>query len=132
MIVYLTPEWVEALDTTASASPSLTKVATGLDLGVTQVVRDTPNGTFIYHLIIDEGRVRFGVGPAHDEHARFEQSYRTAVQVATGKLAAQEAFVKGKVTLTGDHNKIIEAQPLFSALESVFDHVRQNTDYSAQ
>ena len=50
-----------------------------------------------------------------------EQTWDTAVAVATGQLNAQEAFIEGRILLTGDQQKLIDAQPVFGALDSVFD-----------
>jgi putative sterol carrier protein len=58
-----------------------------------------------------------------------EQTWETAIAVATGTLNAQEAFVGGHIRLTGDAQKLLEAQPIFKALDAVFSSVRQHTDY---
>ena len=49
-----------------------------------------------------------------------EQSWDTAVAVATGDLNAQEAFVSGHIRLFGDQQRLIDAQPVFGALDAVF------------
>jgi putative sterol carrier protein len=58
-----------------------------------------------------------------------EQSWDTAVAVATGELNAQEAFVNGHIRLFGDQQKLLDAQPVFGALDAVFTEVRRRTDY---
>ena len=50
-----------------------------------------------------------------------EESWETAVAVATGTLNAQEAFVSGHIRLHGDQQRLLDSQPLFGALDSVFD-----------
>jgi hypothetical protein len=59
-----------------------------------------------------------------------EQTWDTAVGVATGTLNAQEAFIKGRILLTGSQQKLVEAQPVFGALDAVFRTVREHTDYA--
>ena len=49
--------------------------------------------------------------------------------VATGDLNAQEAFIKGLIRLTGNQQKLIDSQPVFAALDSVFTSVREQTEY---
>ena len=58
-----------------------------------------------------------------------EQSWDTAVAVATGDLNAQEAFVNGHIRLFGDQQRLIDAQPVFGALDAVFTDVRARTEY---
>ena len=53
----------------------------------------------------------------------------TAVAVATGELNAQEAFVNGRIRLFGDQQALLDAQPVFGALDAVFVDVRERTRY---
>ena len=48
------------------------------------------------------------------------QDWETAVAVATGELNAQEAFIGGRIRLTGDQQKLLDSQPVFRALDGVF------------
>ena len=47
-----------------------------------------------------------------------EQSWDTAVAVATGELNAQEAFVTGQIRLYGDQQRLLDSQPVFGALDA--------------
>ena len=53
-----------------------------------------------------------------------EQTWETAVAVATGELNAQEAFVNGHIRLFGDQQRLLDSQPVFGALDAVFADVR--------
>ena len=59
-----------------------------------------------------------------------EQTWDTAVGVATHDLPAQEAFAKGLVRIGGDIQKLIGADPVFAALSGAFDSVRTRTEYA--
>ena len=59
-----------------------------------------------------------------------EQDWETAVAVATGDLNAQAAFVNGHIRLFGDQQRLLDAQPVFGALDAVFNDVRQRTEYA--
>jgi hypothetical protein len=100
------------------------------EIGITQVVSDGPEGDVTYHLQVDGGTARFGAGAAEPEHVRMEQTWDTAVAVATGSLNAQEAFVHGHIRLFGDQQRLLEAQPVFGALDAVFSDVRARTEYA--
>jgi hypothetical protein len=130
VIRYLSLEWLAALTAEIADDPAVTNAAVGHRLDVTQVVTDGPDGDIVYNLHVENDEVYFGPGPAEDEDARFTQSWETAVGVATGKLPAQEAFIKGLIKLTGDQQRLVETQPVFAALEPVFTRVKAKTDYS--
>jgi putative sterol carrier protein len=83
-----------------------------------------------YHLAVDDGAVHFGPGPADGEQVRFVQDWDTAVAVATGTMNAQEAFISGRIKLIGDQQQILDAVPVFAALDTVFSSVRERTDYA--
>lgn len=129
MIRYLSLEWLDALTTEVAASTALQELAQQHTIGVTQVVTDGPEGSVSYHLQVGDGSARFGAGPAYPEDVRMEQTWETATAVATGNLNAQEAFIKGRILLTGSQQKLMEAQPVFAALDVVFRTVRERTEY---
>lgn len=126
---YLSLEWLDALTTEVAASTALQQLAVEHTIGVTQVVTDGPEGTIVYHLQVGDGAATFGAGSAFPEDVRMEQTWETAVGVATGELNAQEAFIKGRILLTGSQQKLVEAQPVFGALDAVFTSVRERTEY---
>lgn len=129
MIRYLSLEWLDALTAEVAASTDLQQLAGQHTVGITQVVTDGPEGTVIYHLQVGGGQATFGPGQAFPEDVRMEQTWETATGVATGAINAQEAFIKGRIRLTGDQQKLMEAVPVFKALDTVFATVRTRTSY---
>jgi putative sterol carrier protein len=83
----------------------------------------------VYHLQVGGGAIAIAPGIADPEHVRMEQSWDTAVAVATGALNAQEAFIGGQIRLQGDQTRLLEAQPVFGALDAAFADVRPATEY---
>jgi putative sterol carrier protein len=129
MIRYLSLAWIDALSAEVADSDNLRELAANHRINVTQVVRDGPEGDVTYHLRVGDGDATFGAGEADDEDVRMEQQWSTAVAVATGELNAQEAFISGQILLFGDQQKLLEAQPVFGALDAVFASVRDRTSY---
>ena len=129
MFRYLSLDWIDAVRAAVSASESMRDLADTHDIGVTQVVTDGPEGTVLYHLQVGEGAVSFAAGPAPREHVRLEQSWDTAVGVATSTVAAQDALLKGLVRISGDTVRLMEAAPVFAALDHAFEAVRESTVY---
>lgn len=135
MLRYLSLDWISALSAEVAASPEMTEVARDHTVGVTQVVSDGPEGTVVYHLQVGQGAARFGAGPADPEHLRFEQDWETAVGVAQGSVNAHEAFLDGRIRITGEGEDVVMRhlmpnQPVFRALDSVFVSVRDRTEYA--
>lgn len=129
MVRYLSLDWIDALSAEVAASADMAAVATDHSVGITQVVSDGPEGTVVYHLQVGEGVARFGAGPAEPEDLRFEQDWATAVEVATGTMNAQEAFLAGKIRLFGDPPALMANQAVFRALDTAFSTVRERTQY---
>ena len=127
---YLSRDWLAALGDEVARSDEVRSVAAGHDLRVTQVVTDGPEGDVTYHLDVADGAVAFGAGPAPVEHVRFVQDWETAVGVATGRVNAQEAFLRGRIVLVGDQRRLVEAQALFAVLDKVLAPVREATNYA--
>lgn len=130
MIRYLSLDWLDALSAEVAASTDLQQLAGAHTIGVTQVVTDGPEGTVIYHLQVADGAATFGPGQAFPEDVRMEQAWETAIGIATGALNAQEAFIKGRILLTGDQTALLSAQPVFGALDAVFRTVAERTTFS--
>jgi len=126
---YLSLDWINALSHAVAESDHMHEVAQSHALGVTQVVSDGPEGDVTYHLVVGDGEAVFGAGPADPEDVKMQQTWQTAVDVATGELNAQEAFINGHILLFGDQQKLLDSQPVFGALDAVFATVRERTAY---
>ena len=122
-------DWIDELGRVVRTHDELRRLAADHEIGLTQLVCDGPEGDVTYHLQVADGEASFGPGPADPEHVRMEQSWDTAVAVATGELNAQDAFVNGHIRLYGDQQRLLDAQPVFGALDAVFTDVRSRTDY---
>lgn len=129
VVRYLSLDWLDELSTRVAADDTLQRLAADHSIGVTQVVTDGPEGDVTYHLQVRDGAAAFGAGAAEPEDVRMQQTWQTAVEVAVGRLNAQEAFIKGRILLFGDQQALIAAQPVFGALDGVFSALRPLTDY---
>jgi hypothetical protein len=127
---YLSLDWIDELSRVVADDDQLSELAADHEIGVTQVVTGGPEGDVTYHLQVGDGTARFGTGAAAPEDVRMEQTWETAVAVATGALNAQDAFVNGHIRLFGDQQKLLDNHAVFGALDAVFTDVRQRTDYT--
>lgn len=126
---YLSLDWIEAMASAVAGNTELQTLSADISLGITQVVTGTPDGDVTYHLQLAGGKASFGAGAAPQEDVRMEQSWDTALSVARHEVPAQEVFVKGLVKVGGDIQKLIPADPVFAALDTAFESVRQQTTY---
>lgn len=126
---YLSLDWIDTVAGAVASSERVADVAGQHEIGFTQIVTGGPEGDVTYHLQVTGGTIAFAPGVAEPEHVRMEQTWETAVAVATGALNAQEAFVSGRIRLHGDQQRLLDAQPVFGALDSVFSTVREQTAY---
>jgi hypothetical protein len=126
---YLSLAWIDELTRVVASDDTLRRLASEHEIGITQLVSDGPEGDVTYHLQVGAGEARFGPGAAEPEHVRMEQTWDTAVAVATGDLNAQAAFVNGHILLYGDQQRLLDSQAVFGALDAVFADVRQRTEY---
>lgn len=129
MVRYLSLDWIDAVAAEAAGNADVVAAAADAAIGVTQVVTGAPEGTIVYSLQVSDGTLTFSAGAAFPEDVRFEQTWETAVGVATGVLNAQEAFIQGRILLTGDQQKLMDNQTIFGAMSAVFDNVRSHTEY---
>ena len=126
---YLSLDWINALSAEVTSSAHMAEIADQHTIGVTQIISDGPEGDVVYHLDVRNGSASFGAGPADPEDVKMEQSWETAVAVATGSLNAQGAFINGHIRLYGDQQKLLDSHPVFGALDAVFATVRERTRY---
>lgn len=129
MYRYLSLDWINELTAQVAASAHMREIAESHKIGVTQVVSSGPEGDVTYHVQVGDGEASFGAGVADPEDVKMEQSWDTAVAVATGEMNAQDAFINGHIRLWGDQQKLLDSQAVFGALDAAFATVKEQTTY---
>lgn len=128
---YLSLDWIDEIARRVAADVELQKLGATQSIGITQVITESPDGTVIYHLQSGNGKVSFGAGPADPEDVRLEQEWFTAVDVATGEMTAEDAFITGCIRLAGNAPLLLECQGVFAGLDPIFSAVADQTDYTS-
>ena len=124
MVLFLTDAWIDALGTAAEAAvvdPELTVV-------VQQVVVDD-GSEVTYAVRVADGRVSVTAGRADDADISFTQDLDTARAIARGELAAQAAFMDGRLRVGGDLRDLLRHASALAALDDVFAPARTATDW---
>jgi putative sterol carrier protein len=73
--------------------------------------------------------VALGAGPAPRVDLRLTTDYPTAAAIAAGDLAAQRAFVEGRLRVGGDLSLLIAHQRALAAVEDALAGVRARTTF---
>lgn len=94
-----------------------------VDLIYANVVEGTPDGEVRYVLRIDHGDAAFRLGEAEDAQVTATMDYRTAVALARGELNMQNAYMAGRLQVSGDIDRLLANQAGLAALDSLRDRV---------
>jgi putative sterol carrier protein len=123
MVRFLSPEWIEALDSAAREAV----VPAGVQLTIQQIVTD--GDEVRYHLVLDDGRLRVHPGEADDADVTLVQTRDVAVALSRGELNAQQALEAGRLKLRGDIGHLARQGKALTAMEDAFAAVRAATTY---
>jgi putative sterol carrier protein len=123
-IKFLTEEWASTMTEKLNASEDFKKAASGQAAKLQQVVTDTPDGgEGKYYFVIDGGAATVSLGEIADAEATITQNYETAVAINKQELNAQNAFMQGKLKISGNMMKLMQLQGVFNALPKAVDDV---------
>ena len=122
---FLSDEWLAALAGAAAGAG----VAPDVTLAVEHVITGAPAGEVRYGVRIAGGKVEVVPGGIDTADARFTQDWDTAVAVHRGDLSAQDAFMTGRLEVTGDVRALIRTQEAVALLEEAFAGLRADTRY---
>jgi predicted lipid carrier protein YhbT len=136
--VYLSDAWIAALDAAARSHPGLADATAGVRVVIEQVVTDSGgdgggddgdggsstdagrSDEVRWHVVVDDGSVRFVPGPAADPTVRFTADAATARAITDGRLSSAEAFMAGRLRVGGDTTALVRHHALFDELGDVF------------
>ena len=118
VVTFLSEAWLAELDAALRATSPPAEV----DLRVRQVVDDVA-----YTVVVTGGRARLGDEPGD---VTFTADRATAEALARGALAAQDAFLAGRLRLGGDVAALLRHGPAMATLESALARVRERTTWN--
>ncbi len=107
-----------------NASEDFKKAASGQQVKLQQVVTDTPDaGETKYYFTLDNGTVDVGLGEIADAEATLTQNYETAAAISKQELNATNAFMQGKLKISGNMMKLMQLQGVFNAMPKAVEGV---------
>ena len=115
-VKYLSEEWASTMTEKLNGSEEFKKAASGQTVKLQQVVSDAPDGETKYYFVLDDGTVDVSLGEVSDADATITQNYETSVAIAKSELNAQNAFMQGKLKISGNMMKLMQLQGVFNAM----------------
>ena len=128
-VKYLSDEWASKASDALNTNDQFKGAIAGITLSVQQNVTGGPDGDKSYYMQIDNGEPKIALGEAQTPDVTLTQDYETAVAIAKGELNAQNAFMTGKMKVTGNMAKLMQHQGAFANLEPALKSVAEKTEY---
>jgi len=123
---FLSADWCGEMTALLQGSDEFRKASGNVELTVQQVVEAVPPGdTIRYYLRINKGdaTVALGDAPSPGADVTVAQDYATACEIAKGDLNMQNAFMSGRIRVTGDMGKVMAHQASLASMESLRDQL---------
>lgn len=115
-VKFLSQEWAEEVTKALNSSDEFKSAAGRQSVKLQQVIANAPGGESKYYFDLRDGTVEVSLGEITNAEATLSQSYDTAVAIAKTELNPQQAFMQGKVKISGNMMKLLQLQGVFSAL----------------
>lgn len=124
-VKFLSEEWAQEVTNALNSSDEFKSASSGQQVKLQQVVTDAPEGgeQKYYFQLGDDGKVQVGVGELADAEATLTQTYEVAVAITKQELNAQNAFMQGKLKISGNMMKLMQLQGVFNAMPKAVDGI---------
>jgi len=125
-VKFLSEEWTQAVTDALNSSEAFQKAATGQQAKIQQVVTDSPDGGEVkYYFKLEGGTAEVSLGELADAEATISQNYETAAAIDRTELNAQNAFMQGKLKISGNMMKLMQLQGLIGAMPQAVSGVER-------
>jgi putative sterol carrier protein len=115
-VKFLSEEWANEITSALNSSDDFKTAAGGQTAKIQQVVTDAPDGETKYYFKLDGGAAEVALGELADAEATITQNYATAAGISKGELNAQNAFMQGKLKISGNMMKLMQLQGVINSM----------------
>lgn len=115
-VKFLSDEWLSEVAGRLNANDGFQNAAKGQSARLLNEVTGAPGGDVKYGFVLDGGKVDLVKGDIENPEATLTQNYETAVSMSKQELTGQQAFMQGKVKITGNLMKMMQLQGVFGAM----------------
>ncbi len=125
-VKFLTEEWARAMTEALNSSDDFKTAASGQQAKLQQVVTDSPQGEVKYYFTVEGGEAKVALGEMPEADATITQNYETATAIDKHELNPQQAFMQGKLKITGNMMKLMQLQGVIGAMPKATSGVERD------
>lgn len=118
---FLSDEWLSEVESRLNASDAFQAAAKGQAARLQQEISGGPHGDVKYGFVLDAGKVTLSGGDIENPEATISQNYETAVAMSKQEVTGQQAFMQGKLKVSGNLMKIMQLQGVFTAMPQALE-----------
>ncbi len=116
-VKFQSEEYFKELTNALQSNEAVKNAAKGQTVTVQMVTSDAPGGGETKSFLkIADGVPEVSFGEATDAEATLTQTYETAVAIDKGELSGINAFMQGKLKVSGNMMKVMGLQGLMAAI----------------
>ena len=115
-VKFLSDEWLGEVESRLNANDTFQNAAKGQSARLLNEVTGAPGGDVKYGFVLDGGKVQLVKGDLENAEATLTQNYETAVSMSKQEMTGQQAFMQGKVKISGNLMKMMQLQGVFGAM----------------
>ncbi|MGH2752477.1 MAG: SCP2 sterol-binding domain-containing protein [Actinomycetota bacterium] len=115
-VKFLSQEWAETMTDALNSSDDFKSAASGQAAKLQQIVTDVDGGDVKYYFVLDNGTADVSLGEIEGPEATITQNYDTAAGLQKGEVNAQQAFMQGKLKVSGNMMKLMQLQGVIGAV----------------
>ena len=115
-VKFLSDEWLSEVETRLNANDAFQSAAKGQSARLLNEVSGAPGGDVKYGFVLEGGKVQLVQGDIENAEATLSQNYETAVSMSKQEMTGQQAFMQGKVKISGNLMKMMQLQGVFGAM----------------
>lgn len=116
-VKFQSEEYFKELTNALQSNDAVKNAAKGQTVTIQMVTTDAPGGGESKSFLkISDGVPEVSAGEAPDAEATITQTYETAVAVDKGELSGINAFMQGKLKVSGNMMKVMGLQGLMQAI----------------
>ena len=115
-VKFLSDEWLSEVESRLNSNEGFQTAAKGQAARLQQQISGAPGGDVSYGFVLDGGKVAMTKGEIDNAEATVSQDYGTAVAISKLELSGQQAFMQGKLKVSGNLMKIMQLQGALAAM----------------
>lgn len=115
-VKFLSDEWLSEVESRLNGNETFQSAAKGQSARLQNEISGAPGGDMAYGFVLDGGKVQLVKGAIENAEATLSQDYGTAVSMSKQEITGQQAFMQGKVKISGNLMKMMQLQGVFGAM----------------